>query len=344
MMSLATFQVSRPANAALLLADTPAASDGVGMGEVACSLLLRHSGQRDVRIAYEWQGPIDAPVVVVAGGISAHRHARANPKDESTGWWEAQVGPQRAIDTSRVRALAIDWIGADGTLDVPIDSADQADGLAAVLDALGIDRIAAFVGASYGAMVGLQFAVRHPHRLTQLVAISGAHRPDPFATACRSLQRNIVRSGVADPRQALSLARQLAMLSYRTPEEFSTRFSNPPRVEFNQVQCAADDYLSGCGERYAQRWSCVAFLRLSESVDLHSVEPASVRVPTTLVAVSEDRLVPSADMFALRENLGGRRVIHHLRSHYGHDAFLKEHKAIGEILREALSDSTGAAA
>ena len=37
------------------------------------------------------------------------------------GWWEAQVGAGRAIDPARHHVLAIDWLGADGVLDVPID-------------------------------------------------------------------------------------------------------------------------------------------------------------------------------------------------------------------------------
>ena len=313
-------------------------------GEIVRKLTLRHAGERELRIAYECQGPIGAPVVIVAGGISAHRHVAAHPSDTSPGWWDAQVGPGGAIDSKRLRVLAIDWLGADGTLDAPIDSADQADAIVAVLDVLGIARVGAFIGASYGAMVGLQFAARHRSRVNHLVAISGAHRPHPFASAWRALQRNIVRSGIADPHAALSLARQLAMLSYRTPEEFAERFKAAPRVEAGRVHCDAEDYLAVCGERYAQRWSTTAFLRLSESVDLHAIDPATVRVPSTLVAVSEDRLVPSTDIHAMAEKLGARRQVHHLRSRYGHDAFLKEDRRIGEILREALTDCCGGAA
>jgi homoserine O-acetyltransferase len=310
-------------------------------GEIARTLLLRHAGERHVRIAFECQGPADAPLVIVAGGISAHRHVAAHACDASPGWWDAQVGPGSAIDARRLRVLAIDWLGADGALDAPIDSADQADALAAVLDALGIERVAAFAGASYGAMVGLQFAARHGQRLDQLIAISGAHRSHPYASAWRALQRNIVRSGIADPQAALSLARQLAMLSYRTPQEFAERFTAAPRVDAGRVHCEAEEYLAACGKRYAQRWSATAFLRLSESVDLHAVDPAAVHVPTSLVAVTEDRLVPSADIHALAERLGARWRLHHLRSRYGHDAFLKEHQRIGEILREALAGAVG---
>ncbi|HBS56525.1 MAG TPA: homoserine O-succinyltransferase, partial [Stenotrophomonas sp.] len=43
------------------------------------------------------------------------------------GWAEGLVGSGRALDPQQLRVLAFDFIGADGALDVPIDTADQAD-------------------------------------------------------------------------------------------------------------------------------------------------------------------------------------------------------------------------
>lgn len=320
---------------------------GAGSFVVDMQVSLRHAGLRRVVVRGECNGPVDAPLVVVAGGISANRHVAAAPGNTEPGWWEAQVGPGRAIDTSRVRVLAIDWLGADGSLDAAIDSADQADVLAQVLDRLGVARVAAFVGASYGAMVGLQFAARHGARLDRLVAISGAHRPHPYASAWRALQRQCVALGRSEGAvtRGLALARQWAMLSYRTPEEFAGRFDAPAVLDDDGVaRCAAEDYLESCGRRYASRWTSTAFLRLSESIDLHRVDPADVRVPTTVVAIEEDRLVPLSDLQGLVESLAAPARLHVLRSRFGHDAFLKEEAAVAGILRDALDSCTGGAA
>jgi homoserine O-acetyltransferase len=127
------------------------------------------------------------------------------------------------------------------------------------------------------------------------------------------------------------------MLSYRTPEEFAERFAAPATLVDGQARVAAEDYLDACAERFVARFSATAFLRLSESIDLHAVDPAQVRTPATLVAVSEDRLVPSSDLHALAAHLGGTTRLHHLRSRYGHDAFLTEHAAIAAVLREAVA-------
>lgn len=310
------------------------------------TLDMRHAGRRRVRIRARLQGVAKGPVWVVAGGISADRRVGAHAADPDAGWWAAQVGPGKPLDTRHGSVLAIDWLGADGSLDVAIDTRDQADAIADVLEHLGIATIAGFVGASYGAMVGLQFAAHHGDRLNQLVAISGVHRPHPYASAWRALQRQVARLGRGETgaRKALALARQWAMLSYRTPEEFAERFAAAPTLSDGVLRCAAEDYLVHCGERYAARWTSTAFLRLSESIDLHDVEPGLIKVPTTVVAVAEDRLVPLEDAFALCERLGQRGILRVLRSRFGHDAFLTEEARIGALLGDALCGCRAVAA
>lgn len=320
----------------------PAATeaDAALRGEISFELALRHAGARTVRVRYELLGAADAPVVLVAGGISAHRHVAASATFPEAGWLNALVGTGRTLDPARRRILAIDYVGADGQLDVPIDSTDQADAMARLLEVLGIARLRAFVGYSYGALVGLQLAARHPQRLERLVAVSGAHRPHPYASAWRALQRRAVALGqlqCADA-QGLSLARQFAMLSYRTPEEFDERFDSAPVISNGRVRCASEDYLDAAGAQYVARTPVTAYLRLSESIDLHRIDPAEVRVPTTVVAVEGDRLVPLSDSVALVEKLAGHGKLRVLRSPYGHDAFLKETDRIDAILATALRD------
>lgn len=307
-------------------------------GELVVELAMRHAGTRAVTLRYELQGPAGAPVVFVAGGISAHRHLAASDVFAESGWLNDLVGADRALDPAQRQLLAFDFIGADGRLDAPIDTADQADAIAKLLSALGIARLDAFVGYSYGALVGLQFAVRHAERLKTLVAVSGAHRAHPYAAAWRALQRRAVTLGqlqCADA-QGLSLARQFAMLSYRTPEEFGERFDSAPEIVNGRVRVAAEDYLDAAGAQYVARTPVTAYVRLSESIDLHRVDPADVRVPTLVVAVEGDRLVPLSDSVSLVEGLGTLGQLRVLRSPYGHDAFLKETDRIDSILTSAL--------
>jgi len=139
---------------------------------------------------YEDAGPRGAPTIMALGGISASRHVCANDVDASAGWWESIAGPSRAIDTTRWRLVGVEYLdggrGADGRPSRTITTQDQADALVAVLDEIGVDRLHAIVGASYGGMVALAFAERYPERLERLVTIGASHRAHRLRCASSS--------------------------------------------------------------------------------------------------------------------------------------------------------------
>jgi homoserine O-acetyltransferase len=296
-------------------------------------------GVREVEVRYRWSGTPDAPTVIVQGGISADRDA-ATTADGRAGWWSELVGEDRAIDLAACRVLSIDWLApADLGEDAgAVSSEDQADALAALVDALGIGRVAAFVGSSYGAMAGLAFAARHPGKLERLVLLAGAHRSHPLSTAQRSIQRQIVRLGLASGQvdEALALARQLAMTTYRGGEEFSRRFSGEAEFRDGRFRFPVEDYLESAGRRFAGRFDVQRFLALSESIDLHDVAPEKVHASTTLIGFPTDRLVPLADLCELQRRLRGPATLEVVDSPYGHDAFLKETGKLAPLLRQAI--------
>jgi homoserine O-acetyltransferase/O-succinyltransferase len=317
---------------------------GAARGNTDVTLKLKHAGEQTLRIRWECQGPVDAPVLIVQGGISANRHVSASTQFIEPGWWQEQAGAGAALDTQRFRLLAIDWLAADGSLDVCIDPADQADAICAVLDDLQIKQARAFVGASYGAMVGLQFAARHPTRVQQLIAISGAHRSHAQTTALRVIQRRIVKLGLQHEAaaEALALARALAVIGYRSGEEFEQRFDAEPTLQNGSPRFAVEDYFDAVGSKFVARFSTAAYLRLSESIDLQRVAPESIAVPTVLVAINQDQIVPLADLQALAAGIAAPCQLHRIDSLYGHDAFLKEIDAIQTILTSALNAGSAA--
>lgn len=288
-----------------------------------------------VTIRYELSGDRQAPLLLLAGGISADRHVIASEASAAFGWWECQ-----AAVLGRYRRLAIDWIGADGSLDRPIHPEDQARAILLVLDHLGIERAAAFIGASYGAMTGMQIAALAPGRCGRLLAISAAHRAHPFISAQRALQRQAVELGerLGDPRAGVALARKIAMVSYRTPEEFADRFAALPVLsDGGRATCCAEGYLDAQGARHAARVSAVAYRRLSESIDLHAIDPAQIAVPAVFAAALDDRLIPHEDIAALAAGAPRGRFVP-LPTRFGHDSFLKEQALIAALLTDFLSD------
>jgi homoserine O-acetyltransferase/O-succinyltransferase len=308
-------------------------------------LPLHHGGQlAGVRVAYRLIGPADAPVVAVMGGISAGRRV-ADTRDQ-LGWWGEVVGPGLPLDTGRYRVLGLDFLGGSHATTGPesehtfptISTFDQAEILRHTLDHAGIASVAACVGASYGGMVALAFAVRHPQRVRSVVAISAAHRSHPMSTAWRSVQRAIVRYALThrDGSRGLQLARALAMATYRSAREFEERFSGPPEHSPAGMVFPVESYLFARGESYAAQYRPEAFVCLSESIDLHRVEPAQVGVPVTLLGILEDQLVPIADLRNLRDGLAGGCRLVEISSIYGHDAFLKEKAVLRDLFAQAL--------
>lgn len=303
------------------------------------------------RIGYEWVGRPEGPVVVVLGGISADRHAGSHEADQAPGWWDDMVGPDRPLDTERFRIVGVDWIGGPGDSSGParkpgpqgipaVTTGDQAAAVAAVLDHLEVEVAHGLIGASYGAMVGLAFGARFPERVRRVLAISGAHRSHPMATALRSLQRQIVLFGQkrGDPEGALVLARSLGMTTYRSAEEFRRRFSMEPKHEGGHYRFPVEDYLEHQGRKFASRYRAEHFLYLCQSLDLHDVPPATIQAPTTILAVKEDELVPLWQMRELHRGMEGRSELVEINSLTGHDAFLTEGELVEPVIRQVLDE------
>ena len=344
-----TFHRSTVHASVLMSADASVLPPGIaGVHRAAAPLPLRWGGElADWSVGWEVVGDPALPLVVVVGGISAGRHLTANGADATPGFWPGVVGPGRAIDTDRVAALGIDWLGGRGasTLppdDVAIDTHDQARAIAAVLDGIGVARVQALVGASYGGMVALAFAALFPERLDRAVAIGAAHESAPMTTGLRSIQRRIVRLGLETGRErdALALARALGVTTYRSAVEFNVRFAGPPQVERGLARFPIESYLEHLGRRFSEAFPARGFLALSQSCDLHRVDAADIGAPVTLVGVEEDTLVPPGQVRELAAALGERATLVMLHSKYGHDAFLAD-PAIGDEVARALAATAG---
>jgi homoserine O-acetyltransferase len=290
------------------------------------------SGQRLAasQVVGRLYGTEPGPLVVVAGGISSDRHAAR--------WWPGVVRTGGPIDPGRVRVLAFDLLPGVGEHDITVTTADQARLLAVLLDGIGEPRIDVFIGASYGGCVGLAFAAAFPERIGELAVISAAHRTHPAATATRGVQRRLLAFARDCGREAegIALARELAMTSYRTAEEFGLRFPSTPPAEAGGAYPVCG-YLIARGAAYEGVTDAARWIALSDSLDRHAVAPEAIRCPLTVIGFGSDRLVPiedSRDLAARAPNL--RRFIE-APSIFGHDAFLKERERIDHALHDILS-------
>lgn len=319
-----------------------------GVVSLPGGLDLEHGGRiRPCRVAYRLFGAGDGPVVAVMGGISADRNACAPPRARPAGWWPGIVGHGRAVDTRRFRVLTFDWVGGPGASTGPggggpgllrVTPGDQARALVTLAAVLGLPRLEAVVGASYGGAVALALAAAHPRAARRALVIGAAHRSHPMATALRVVQRRIVRLARRSgrPDDGLALARAVAMTTYRTDREFEGRFASPPTVHGDEVRFPVEDYLDHHGRTFLERFTPEAFLCLNESLDLHRVDPSRVAVPLTLVSVDPDAIAPRWQMQELHRLLGPGHELVEVGSVRGHDAFLTDVELFDGIVRRFL--------
>ena len=282
----------------------------------------------------EITGNPDAPAIVVLGGISSSRHVTATTANPNPGWWNDFVGAEKAIDTLKWRVIGMDYISGDG--DDALSTHHQARALLDVLDANGIGRLHAVVGASYGGMVALSLAELYPSRIERLIVIGAAHQSTPSATAHRSLQRKVVELGFRAglESEAVGIARGMAMTTYSTRDQLESRFDFDDPIE---RELEIDRFLTLAGAQFASRCAPSRFLALSHSLDRHFVNPAAITCRTTLIGVVEDYLVPPAQLRELAANLGGICELALVSSIHGHDAFLEGQSLIAPIVTNALN-------
>ena len=291
------------------------------------------------RLVFRIAGKADAPLIAVLGGISAGRIVADEVADHAEGeivtkgWWRELAAKEAALDLTKYQIVSMDFVSGDGEAPLDLTPADQADLFAYGLSELGIDRLHAFVGASFGGMVALSFARQFPEKLDRLALVCAAHRPSPLAQAWRSVQQQTLKFAIeaGRPEEGVRLARALAMTTYRSSGEFNERFSCEASADGG-----VEAYINARGEAYQSQTTAARFLTLSRAIDHHFEVPEDISTPTLVIGFDTDQIVLVSDAEDLADRLSGPVELEVFSSLYGHDAFLKETALITPPLTKFL--------
>ncbi|HUW54574.1 MAG TPA: homoserine O-acetyltransferase [Rhodanobacter sp.] len=259
-------------------------------------------------VAYETWGesnPAHDNAVLILTGLSPSAHAASSAGDPTPGWWEAMIGPGKAIDTSRWFVICVNSLGSDkgSTCPASIDPAtgkayrlsfpelaleDVANAAHAVVSSLGITRLACLIGCSMGGMSALAYMLLHPGSVRAHISVDTAPQAQPFAIAIRSLQREAIRldprwnegnydihaeDGSHYPDIGMSIARKLGVITYRSAMEWNGRFArirlDPEQREDEPFgrEFQVESYLEGHAQRFVRNFDPNCYLYLSRASD-----------------------------------------------------------------------------
>ena len=351
----------------------------------------------ELDVAFETYGSLNAKgdnAILIAPALTAGAHVAgfhgSRENWGSRGWWDIMVGPKKPIDTDRWFVVCSSLLGGcSGTTgpqsvdsrtgkpwgyDFPdITIGDMVEVQKLLLDHLGIVRLHAVVGGSLGGMQALEWSLRYPDRVDHCAVIATA-----ASLSAQNLAFDIVaRSAIlhdegwqdgryeADggPRHGLSLARQIAHITYLSSEGMERKFGRRIRgsavPERFHTAFEIESYLDYQGRKFVDRFDANAYLRITHAMDNfdlaveygrtpelpHGASPEALRenhrirlaeafdrsrCDYLIVALSSDWLFPSTASWEMTEVLLGlsRQVSFcEIDGDGGHDGFLIESQA-----------------
>ncbi|MFD4828927.1 homoserine O-acetyltransferase [Streptomyces uncialis] len=285
-----------------------------------------------VRLAYETWGrpaPDGSNAVLVLHALTGDSHVSgaAGSGHPTAGWWDALIGPGRALDTDRWFVVAPNVLGGcqgstgpssprgDGTRwggGFPfLTQRDQVAAEAALADALGIGRWALVLGGSMGGMRALEWAVTHPGRVGALLLLACPAASGAEQIAWSHVQLHAIRSDAhwrggdyhdapdgEGPHRGLGLARRLAHVTYRSGAELQERFGRAPQgaeQPWRGGRYQVESYLDHHAAKLVRRFDAGSYVTLTEAMNSHDVGRGRGGTAHALRRVTAPALVAAVD-------------------------------------------------
>ena len=262
----------------------------------------------EVVVRYETYGSL-APngdnVVWVCSPLTADAHAAGyhDDADRKAGWWDALIGPGKAIDTRRFFVVCSNILGGckgttgpssiDPRTGKPYGSAfpnitigDMVAVQKALADGLGVQRVHAVIGGSMGGFQAMKWALDYADFVEKCVIIASTTRLSSQALGFEIVGRDIILSDPnfqggdyydgALPADGLANARKLAHITYLSPESMEQKFGrsmgegrDPKRF---QTAFQLESYLRYQGDRFVERFDANSYLHITWAMDQFDLE------------------------------------------------------------------------
>ena len=344
------------------------------------------SGARlaDYALAYETYGTLNAArsnAVLVCHALNASHHVAGTyaGKEKSEGWWDNLVGPGKPLDTDRFFVIGVNNLGscfgstgpmqvnpATGRAwgaDFPVVTVeDWVDSQARLMDALGIERLAAVIGGSLGGMQALDWALRHAERVRHCIAVATAPNLSAQNIAFNEVARRAI---VTDPefhgghfydhgtipRRGLRVARMIGHITYLSDDVMAEKFGRTLRngalgYSTQDVEFQIESYLRHQGDKFSEYFDANTYLLITRALDYFDPARdfggdltrafARARAKFQLVSFSTDwRFSPARSRELVKALVDNRIDVSYaeIDAPHGHDAFLLDDARYHALLR-----------
>jgi homoserine O-acetyltransferase len=271
--------------------DTPLA---LSCGQVLSSYQLTYE-------TYGTLNPQASNAILICHALSGDHHAAGYHamSDTKPGWWDAAIGPGKAIDTNRFFVISLNNLGgccgSTGPTSInpetglrweanfPIVTVeDWVESQARLADLLGIQTFAAIVGGSLGGMQALEWSIRFPDRLKTAVIVASAPKLSTQNIAFNEVARQSIRRDPdffdgnylnhdSVPTNGLGLARMLGHITYLSDDAMGAKFGRQMRHDSYQynygIEFEVESYLRYQGEAFTKRFDANTYMLMTKALD-----------------------------------------------------------------------------
>jgi len=255
-------------------------------------------------VVYETYGVLNkqkSNAVLICHALSGNHHAAGFHKesDQRIGWWDALIGPGKAIDTERYFVVSPNNLGGcHGTTgpksinsktgevygpDFPVLTVrDWVNSQALLADFLKIETWHAVVGGSLGGMQALDWSIAFPKKIKKAAVIAAAPKLSAQNIAFNEVARQAITSDPdfldgyymdqnKSPKRGLRLARMIGHITYLSEESMRNKFGRQLKEEklnFGyDAEFQVESYLRHQGDVFSETFDANTYLLMTKVLD-----------------------------------------------------------------------------